>query len=87
MAQTRICKVPHAVHSRVMALSEEKGITFAAALEVLLERGEAAISELEARGFRPRSGASVLPISSNPARGYGNPAFSNQGGLRLQIPR
>ncbi len=54
MAHTRICKVPDAVHRRVMALSEEKGITFAAALEVLLERGEAALAELEARGHRMR---------------------------------
>ena len=54
MAQTRICKVPDAVHRRVMALAEEKGVTFAAALEILLERGEAAIEELQARGFRVR---------------------------------
>lgn len=65
MAHTRICKVPEAVHRRVMALSEEKGITFAAALEVLLERGEAALAELEARGHRMRPLPPVPPKKPN----------------------
>ncbi len=62
MAQTRICKVPDAVHRRVMALAEERGISFAAALEVLLERGENALAELEARGHRVRT---VSQVSTN----------------------
>lgn len=67
MAQTRICKVPDAVHRRVMALAEEKGITFAAALEILLERGENALEELKARGFRPGMSSASMS-SSNTAR-------------------
>lgn len=88
MAQTRICKVPDAVHKRVMAVAEESGISFAAALEVLLQRGEDATRQLERQGLRTPSSQSypvqaqrvaIPTASAQPAR-FGSSIPSNQGG-------
>jgi hypothetical protein len=61
MARTQVCKLPQALADYVDDFAQQRGISKVAAIELIFERGQAAIEELERRGYRATSAQMPQP--------------------------